>query len=46
MDNNITVRIDSELKDWLKEYAYQNRTTLSDVIRECVERLKNQKEKE
>ena len=46
MDNNITVRIDCELKDWLKEYAYQNRTTLSDVIRECVERLKNQKEKE
>ena len=41
MDNNITVRIDSELKDWLKEYAYQNRTSISEVIRECVEQLKN-----
>lgn len=46
MDNNITVRIDSELKDWLKEYAYQNRTSISEVIRECVEQLKNKKEKE
>lgn len=46
MDNNITVRIDSELKDWLKEYAYQNRTSISEVIRERVEQLKNQKEKE
>ena len=46
MDNNITVRIDSELKDWLKEYAYQNRTSISDVIREQIVLLKNQKEKE
>lgn len=45
MDNNITVRIDSELKDWLKEYAYQNRTSISDVIREQIVLLKNQKEK-
>ena len=46
MDNNIAVRIDSELKDWLKEYAYQNRTSISEVIRECVKQLKDQKEKE
>ena len=45
MDNNIAVRIDSELKDWLKEYAYQNRTSISEVIRECVKQLKDQKEK-
>ena len=42
MDNNITVRIDSELKNWLKEYAYQNRTTLSDVIRDCLEKFMTQ----
>lgn len=46
MDNNITVRIDSELKDWLKEYAYQNRTSISDIVRDYLELLKNQKEKE
>lgn len=44
MDNNITVRIDSELKDWLKEYAYQNRTSISDIVREYLELLKNKKE--
>lgn len=46
MDNNITVRIDSELKNWLKEYAYQNRTSISDIVRDYLELLKNQKEKE
>lgn len=40
MDNNITVRIDSELKDWLKEYAYQNRMSISEVLRACIENLK------
>lgn len=44
--DKITIRIDEDMKEWLKEYAYQNRTTLSDVVRECLERLKNQKEKE
>ena len=44
--DKITIRIDEDIKAWLKEYAYQNRTTLSDVIRECVGQLKNQKEKE
>lgn len=44
--DKITIRIDENIKAWLKEYAYQNRTTLSDVVRECLERLKNQKEKE
>lgn len=44
--DKITIRIDEDIKAWLKEYAYQNRTTLSDVVRECLERLKNQKEKE
>lgn len=46
MDSQITVRIDSDLKDWLKEYAYQNRTSVSDIVREYLESLKNQKEKE
>ncbi len=44
--DKITIRIDEDIKAWLKEYAYQNRTTLSDVVRECLEKLKNQKEKE
>lgn len=44
--DKITIRIDEDIKAWLKEYAYQNRTTLSDVVRVCLERLKNQKEKE
>lgn len=44
--DKITIRIDEDIKAWLKEYAYQNRTTLSDVIRECVKQLKDQKEKE
>lgn len=42
MDSQITIRIDSDLKDWLKEYAYQNRISVSEVIRECVERLQAQ----
>ena len=46
MDNNITVRINSDLKNWLKEYAYQNRTSVSDIVRDYLELLKNQKEKE
>lgn len=45
MDNNITVRIDSELKNWLKEYAYQNRTSISDIVREYLELLKNKESK-
>ena len=44
--DKITIRIDEDIKAWLKEYAYQNRTTLSEIIREYVEQLKNQKEKE
>lgn len=44
--DKITIRIDEDIKTWLKEYAYQNRTTLSDVIREQIVLLKNQKEKE
>ena len=46
MDSQITIRIDSDLKDWLKEYAYQNRISVSEVIRDNLELLKNQKEKE
>lgn len=46
MDNNITVRIDSDLKNWLKEYAYQNRKSISDIVRDYLELLKNQEEKE
>ena len=46
MDSQITIRINSDLKDWLKEYAYQNRTSVSDIVREYLELLKNQKEKE
>ena len=45
MDNNITVRIDSDLKNWLKEYAYQNRKNISDVVRECLEQLRNKESK-
>ena len=46
MLDRITIRIEDTMKEWLKEYAYQNRTSVSEIIRECVERLKNQKEKE
>lgn len=46
MDSQITIRIDSDLKEWLKEYAYQNRTSVSDIVRNYIELLKNQKEKE
>lgn len=46
MDSQITIRIDSDLKEWLKEYAYQNRTSVSDIVRDYLELLKNQKEKE
>ena len=37
--DKITIRIDEDIKAWLKEYAYQNRTTLSDVIRDCLEKF-------
>lgn len=40
-DTNITIRLDSELKNWIKEYAYQNRTTISDAIRGLIEELRN-----
>ena len=40
-DTNIAVRLDSDLKAWIKEYAYQNHTTISDVVRVLIEELKN-----
>lgn len=40
--DKITIRIDEDTKEWLKEYAYQNRTTLSEVLRACIENLKAQ----
>ena len=40
-----TVSIDEATKEWLKEYAYQNRTTLSEIIREYLEILKNKESK-
>lgn len=45
MDSQITIRIDSDLKNWLKEYAYQNRTSVSDIVREYLEILKNKESK-
>lgn len=45
MDSQITIRIDSDLKEWLKEYAYQNRTSVSDIVREYLEILKNKESK-
>lgn len=40
-DTNITIRLDSDLKVWIKEYAYLNRTTISDVVRALIEELRN-----
>lgn len=40
-DTNITIRLDSDLKAWIKEYAYQNRTTISDAVRALIEELRN-----
>ena len=37
--DKITVRIDKDTKEWLKEYAYQNRTTLSEIVRDCLEKF-------
>lgn len=45
MDSQITIRIDSDLKNWLKEYTYQNRTSVSDVVREYLEQLRNKESK-
>ena len=45
MLDRITIRIDDTMKEWLKEYAYQNRTSVSEVIRECVEQLRNKESK-
>ena len=45
MDSQITIRIDNDLKNWLKEYAYQNRTSVSDIVREYLEILKNKESK-
>lgn len=45
MDSQITIRIDSDLKNWLKEYAYQNRISVSDIVREYLEILKNKESK-
>lgn len=44
MLDRITIRMEDTMKEWLKEYAYQNRTSVSEVIRECVEKLQNKKE--
>lgn len=46
MLDRITIRIEDTMKEWLKEYAYQNRTSVSEVIREQIVLLKNQEEKE
>ena len=45
MLDRITIRIADTMKEWLKEYAYQNRTSVSEVIRECVEQLRNKESK-
>ncbi len=45
MLDRITIRIEDTMKEWLKEYAYQNRTSVSEVIRECVEQLRNKESK-
>ena len=42
MLDRITIRIEDTMKEWLKEYAYQNRTSVSEGMRECVERLQAQ----
>ena len=44
MLDRITIRIEDTMKEWLKEYAYQNRTSVSEVIREQIVLLKNQEE--
>ncbi len=41
MDTQLTIRMDSDLKDWLKEYAYQNRMTAADVVRDLLIQMKN-----
>lgn len=41
MLDRITIRIEDTMKEWLKEYAYQNRTSVSEVIRDCLEKLRN-----
>lgn len=42
MLDRITIRIEDTMKEWLKEYAYQNRTSVSEVLRACIENLKAQ----
>lgn len=44
MDTQLTIRMDSDLKNWLKEYAYQNRETAADVVRDLLTKLKAQNE--
>lgn len=41
MDTQLTIRMDSDLKDWLKEYAYQNRMTAADVVRDLLIQMKS-----
>ena len=43
--DKITIRIDEDTKAWLKEYAYQNRTTTSEILRAYIEQLKNKESK-
>lgn len=45
MDTQLTIRMDSDLKDWLKEYAYQNRMTAADVVRDLLTQMKNRNSK-
>lgn len=42
MLDRITIRIEDTMKEWLKEYAYQNRTSVSEVIRDCLEKFMTQ----
>jgi hypothetical protein len=40
----VQVRLEPETIQWLKDYAERNKTTMSGVIKECIERLKRKEE--
>ena len=42
----LQVRLKPETIQWLKEYAQRNNTTMSEILREYVEKLKRKDKKE
>lgn len=41
---HVGFKVSDELKEWIEEFAWRNRTTVSEIIRQHIIDLKNEEE--